>query len=71
MTPNCDMHPYTLKLSGQLDDDFLASYCPAGTTMECQEGVILLTNIYTDQSGILGLIRYLHNMGCIILELKC
>jgi hypothetical protein len=71
MAANFETRSYTIKLSGESEDDFLASFCPAGTTLEHQEGNTLLSNICTDQSGILGLIRYLHNMGYTILELKC
>jgi hypothetical protein len=71
MTPNCEIRTYALKLSGELEQDFLTSFCPAGTNLERQEGSTLLSNICTDQSGIIGMIRYLHNLGFTILEMKC
>jgi len=52
-----------------LDDDFLSSYCPEGTTLTTANGMAVLDHIRTDQSGIIGLIRHLHNLGCVILEI--
>ena len=70
MIEKCEMRSYSLKLRGEPGEDFLNSFCPAGTVLELVGEDTLLTNICTDQSGILGLIRYLHNMGVTILELK-
>jgi hypothetical protein len=64
-------HAYEIRLKGRLDQDFLQSYCPAGTTLTCEEGRTCLSNIRTDQSGIIGLLRNLHNLGFIILSLHC
>lgn len=69
MTPASDNRYYFLEISGMLDEDFLASYCPKGTTMTVQNNHIYLTNLHTDQSGIIGIIRQLHNFGCILLVL--
>jgi hypothetical protein len=65
-----DNRSYTLTFSGALDDDFLASYCPQGTTLTTANGIAILDAIHTDQSGIIGLIRHLHNLGCVILNLS-
>jgi hypothetical protein len=59
-----------LKLSGTLDDDFIASFCPSETIVLRENEATSLSNIRTDQSGIIGLIRNLHNLGCIILSLN-
>ncbi len=61
---------YTLKLSGTLEDEFTSSYCPAGTVLIYENGTTSLSNIRADQSGIIGLIRHLHNLGCTILSLN-
>jgi hypothetical protein len=61
---------YTLTFSGTPDDDFLAACCPAGTTLTTDGGVAILDHIRSDQSGIIGLIRHLHNLGCVILTLN-
>lgn len=65
-----DAQIYQIRLRGQLDDEFVASFCPAGTTLTHGENVTLLSNIETDQSGIMGLVRHLHNLGCTILGLE-
>lgn len=69
MSAISDNRLYTLTFSGELDADFLASYCPEGTTLTNANGINRLDHFNTDQSGIIGLIRYLHNLGCVILEI--
>lgn len=69
MSPD-ELRTYSLKLSGSLDDDFLSAYCPAGASLaQCNE-CTRLENLQTDQSGIIGLLRHLHNLGCVILEMS-
>lgn len=70
MSAISDNHSYTLTFSGTLDDDFLVSYCPEGTTLTTANGIATLDQIHTDQSGIIGLIRHLHNLGCVILKVS-
>ncbi len=67
---NQDLRSYTLKLSGTLDDDFVTSFCPSETIVLRENGMTSLSNIRADQSGIIGLIRNLHNLGCVILSLN-
>ena len=62
-----DMRVYQIRLSGQMDEDFVQAFCPAGTLRTDEGETTLLANIRTDQSGIIGLIRSLHNLGCTIL----
>jgi hypothetical protein len=53
-----------------VDDDFITSYCPEGTTLTASGGgMATLDHLRTDQSGIIGVIRQLHNLGCVILQL--
>lgn len=70
MTPAAETRFYTLRLSGTLDADFLAAYCPAGTSLTIHDGYAILANLHTDQSGLIGIIRQLHNFGCILLDLS-
>ncbi len=70
MSAISDNRSYTLTFTGSLDADFLASYCPAGTTLTTANGNAILDHIYTDQSGIIGLIRHLHNLGCVIFKVS-
>ncbi|RRR72653.1 MAG: hypothetical protein EI684_09915 [Candidatus Viridilinea halotolerans] len=64
-----DTQRYTLRCRGRLDADFLADYCPAGTTLTIGQESFTLANLHTDQAGVLGIIRSLHNLGCTLLAL--
>ena len=61
---------YRLQLRGRVDADFVTSFCPQGTTLRLEDSTTVLENIQTDQSGIVGLIRHLHNLGCVILAFQ-
>lgn len=61
---------YALTLTGELDEDFLPDYCPAGTTLTRCINSILLENLHTDQAGILGILRTLHNLGLTITKMN-
>jgi hypothetical protein len=69
MTPASDIRYYSLRIFGTLDADFLASYCPSGATMTIHNKYVVLSDLRTDQAGIIGIIRQLHNFGCILLAL--
>jgi hypothetical protein len=64
------VHTYTLTFAGAVDEEFLASFCPEGTAATAVNHHITLTNLRADQSGIIGVIRRLHNLGCTLLELR-
>lgn len=70
-TKKNDQRLYQIRFSGKVDDDFVTSFCPPGIIIERNVDITLLTNIRTDQSGIIGLIRHLHNLGCTILSMNC
>jgi hypothetical protein len=69
MSPD-ELRTYSLKLCGSLDDDFISAYFPAGTCLTQRDECSRLENLQTDQSGIIGLLRQLHNLGCVILEMS-
>ncbi|MFQ3684672.1 hypothetical protein [Roseiflexus sp.] len=64
-----DTHVYTLHFFGTLRDDFVTDYCPAGTALTMNERTFTLINLRTDQAGMLGILRHLHNSGCLLLAL--
>ncbi len=64
-----DTHVYTLHFSGALRDDFVTDYCPIGTALTVKEHAFTLFNLCTDQAGMLGILRHLHNSGCLLLTL--
>ena len=70
MNVTSDTHCYTLTVTGMPDADFLSSYCPAGATLTVQGEVAILANLHTDQAGLMGLLRSLHNLGCTLLTLS-
>jgi hypothetical protein len=61
---------YSLTISGDLDNDFLSAHCPAGATLMQCGNCTRLENLHTDQAGILGIFRVLHNLGLTILEMN-
>lgn len=61
---------YVLTLTGHLDDDFLPAYCPTGAILTRCGETILLENLHTDQAGILGILRILHNLGLTIIKMN-
>jgi hypothetical protein len=70
MLSTTDIHDYTLVIAGAVDDDFLVSFCPEGTVATAVNHHTTLTNLRADQSGIIGVIRRLHNLGCTLLALR-
>lgn len=64
-----DTQRYTLRCRGRLDADFLADYCPVGTTLTSGQECFTLANLCADQAGLLGILRSLHNRGCTLLAL--
>ena len=69
MSPH-QIRTYTLTLSGEPDDDFLPAHCPDGAALVPCGGGVRLENLHTDQAGILGIFRALHNLGLTVLELN-
>lgn len=47
----------------------MTSFCPSGTTLTHEDDSTLVANIQTDQAGIVGLVRHLHNLGCTLIAL--
>ena len=64
---------YRIEVRGRVDVDWLQSF--DGTAEICvdetsqMEGITVL-DVYTDQSGIVGLVRRLHGLGMTILQVQ-
>lgn len=58
---------YRIIIKGVMDEDFLQNYCSPGFILSHQHGRTTLSNLQTDQTGMLGLIRQLHNLGVTVL----
>ena len=67
---NTGLYIYEIKICGTLDADWVAAYCPVDVKIVQDESNTTLSNIHADQSGIIGLIRSLHNSGYIILSFQ-
>ena len=61
---------YRVTLRGQIDEEFVEAYCPPETVLAYEGEAAILSNIHADQSAVVGLVRHLHNLGCIILALE-
>ena len=68
-TSQQDQRVYRIALRGQIDAEFVEAYCPVGTVLTRAGETAVLANIHADQSGIVGLTRHLHNLGCTIVAL--
>ncbi|GIV65656.1 MAG: hypothetical protein AB1457_17610 [Chloroflexota bacterium] len=58
---------YRIIIKGAMDEEFLRDYCAPGFTLTYSTGRTTLSNIRTDQAGMVGLIRRLHNLGVTVL----
>ena len=72
MPSNTDitLRTYILTFHGELDADFASSFCPPETTFTREGNIFRLANLRLDKSGLIGLLRQLHNLGCVILTLE-
>lgn len=64
-----EFHEYTISLDGVLEEEFISACLPPDCDIQVKEGITTLSNVRSDQSGMVGLIRHLHNLGCTILSI--
>ncbi len=64
-----DVRHYRLKVAGLLDEEFVRQFCPPGLKVDRAAGCTHLSNIQLDQAGLIGLLRQLHNLNCLILNI--
>lgn len=65
-----ESHSYTLTIAGNLEADFASTFCPPETTLVQEGETLILSNLQVDQSGLLGILRSLHNLGCLFISLS-
>lgn len=65
------MHMYAILLRGRIDPGELGAASPLRMKVECLEGENTKCEVRTDQSGIIGLLRYLHGRGFVVLSVSC
>lgn len=64
-----DLCTYQIELRGQLNEQELNAMTPFQMTIVCANNLSTLSTVYTDQSGLIGLIRHLHGKGYVLLSL--
>ena len=64
-----DLGTYLIQLGGQLDETEINAMSPFQMTVEQVDAASTLLSIYTDQSGLIGLIRHWHNRGLTLLSM--
>jgi hypothetical protein len=60
---------YHLEIQGQLEEKNFNTMSPYRVTEVCASPNVTLFTIYADQSGLVGLIRHLHQQGFVVLSI--
>jgi len=66
-----DICTYLIQLCGQVNESDLNAMSPIQMTVVRVDTVATLFTIYTDQSGLIGLLRHLHGRGLVLLSVNC
>jgi len=64
------MNTYLIQLQGQVDVNELNLMSPHQMVLVCTDPAGTQVSIYTDQSGLIGLMRHLHGLGYTVLWIK-
>ena len=64
-----DIRTYQIEVRGQVDENKLNATSPIQMTVVRMDTALTLFTIYTDQSGLVGLIRHLHGRGLELLSI--
>jgi hypothetical protein len=62
-----ELRTYTLTLHGEPDAKFAPTFCPPETAFVRDGKTLKFASLRLDQSGLTGLLRQLHNLGCVVL----
>lgn len=65
-----DFCVYQIEVKGQVDEKSFNTKGPLQMTVIRVDTESTLFTIYTDQSGLIGLMRHLHNQGFVFLSLS-
>ena len=65
------MNTYLIELRGAVDVNELNPMSPHQMTSTRVEPTKTLITVCTDQSGMIGLLRHLHNLGFVLLAVAC
>lgn len=65
-----DLTTYHVKIRGQISAGDINVSSPVHLTVIQSAAALTLLSACTDQSGLVGLLRYLHNLGYIFLSVQ-
>jgi hypothetical protein len=66
-----ELHTYHIEVRGRMDEPDLNATSPLKMTVVGTDVDSMRLTVYTDQSGLIGLIRHLHGLRLAILSLSC
>lgn len=66
-----DICTYQIKVRGLMDENDLNAMSPVQMTVVWADAASMLFTVHTDQSGLVGLIRHLHERGLALLSVDC
>ncbi len=64
-----DFCTYQIEVRGRIDEKDLNAMSPLPITIVRAESSSLQFSVYTDQAGLIGLLRHLHGRGIIFLSI--
>lgn len=64
-----EMCTYRIKVQGQVDERELSTMSPLQIAETRTDTTATCFAVHTDQSGLIGLIRYLHGQGFLVLSI--
>jgi hypothetical protein len=62
-----DAWTYQIEICGEVDDADLNSGSPLRVTVEHAAANRTVLTVYTDQSGLIGVLRHIHGLGMVLL----
>jgi hypothetical protein len=66
-----DTFTYTIQIRGQAHEDELNAMSPIRVRVQATPGDCTMLTAHTDQAGCIGLIRYLHGLGFLLISIQC
>lgn len=66
-----DMRSYQIQIYGRVEEEEINATSPLRLAVVRVEGDATLFTVRTDQSGLIGLVRYLHGLGFTLLSVSC
>jgi hypothetical protein len=66
-----ELNTYRIEIQGQIEEKNFNATSPYRITKVRANPDVTLFTICTDQSGLVGLIRHLHQQGYVLLSIQC